>query len=187
MTIIKRVTAAALAALGIAACGSGAATGSGTGGAPAPGTLGQAAFKFAACMRSHGVASFPDPVITHQAGNTQVAIRAPAGAEAGPGFKTAQQACGGILPNPQQIQGAQSSALLAHEHGLLRFSRCMRGHGVSRFPDPTSQGQLTVAMITADGIDIHAPNVLQAVKVCLPASGGAITPADVQRAENGQT
>jgi hypothetical protein len=179
------VTAVALVALVAAACGSSASTGAG--GAPSPTTLGQAAFKFAACMRSHGVASFPDPVITRQAGNTQIAIRAPAGAAAGPGFKTAQQACDGILPSPQQMQAAQSSALLARRQGLLRFARCMRGHGVSRFPDPTNQGQMTVAMITADGIDIHAPNVLQAVKVCLPASGGAITPADVQRAENGQT
>ena len=66
----------------------------------------------------------------------------------------------------------------------LSFARCMRGHGVSRFPDPTAQGQLTVAMVQAQGIDIHSPAVLQAVQACLPASHGMLTPAKVREALN---
>ena len=60
----------------------------------------------------------------------------------------------------------------------------MRGHGVSRFPDPTTQGQLTVEMVQAQGIDLHSPAVLQAVQACLPASHGLLTPAKVSAALN---
>jgi hypothetical protein len=58
----------------------------------------------------------------------------------------------------------------------------MRSHGVGRFPDPTAQGQLTVEMVQAQGIDIHSTNVLHVVQTCLPASHGALTPAKVRRA-----
>ena len=52
----------------------------------------------------------------------------------------------------------------------------------SRVPDPTAQGQLTVEMGQAEGIDVHSPAVLHVVQVCLPASHGALTPAKVQEA-----
>jgi hypothetical protein len=58
----------------------------------------------------------------------------------------------------------------------------MRSHGVSRFPDPTAQGELTVAMVQAQGIDVHSPAVLHAVQTCLPASHGALTAAKVRAA-----
>jgi hypothetical protein len=60
----------------------------------------------------------------------------------------------------------------------------MRSHGVSRFPDPNAQGQLTVAMGRAQGINLHSPAVLRAVQACLPASHGALTPAKVRAALN---
>jgi hypothetical protein len=60
----------------------------------------------------------------------------------------------------------------------------MRSHGVTRFPDPTAQGDLTVAMVQAQGIDVHSPAVLRVVQACLPASHGALTPAKVREALN---
>jgi hypothetical protein len=57
---------------------------------------------------------------------------------------------------------------------------------VAGFPDPTSQRQLTVAMVKAAGVDLHAPAVLTAAKGCIGVSHGAITPADVERAVNGR-
>ena len=60
----------------------------------------------------------------------------------------------------------------------------MRSHGVARFPDPTAQGQLTVEMVEAQGIDVHSPAVLRIVQACLPASHGALTPAKVRAALN---
>jgi hypothetical protein len=55
---------------------------------------------------------------------------------------------------------------------------------VSRFPDPTAQGQLTVEMVQAQGIDAHSPAVLRVVEACLPASHGWLTPAKVREAIN---
>ena len=66
----------------------------------------------------------------------------------------------------------------------LSFARCMRNHGVARFPDPTAQGQLTVEMVQAQGIDVRSPAVLRIVQACLPASHGALTPAKVREALN---
>ena len=66
----------------------------------------------------------------------------------------------------------------------LSFARCMRGHGLARFPDPTPQGQLTIEMVRAQGIDVRSPRILRIVTKCLPASHGALTPAKVRQALN---
>jgi hypothetical protein len=60
----------------------------------------------------------------------------------------------------------------------------MRSHGVSRFPDPTAQGGLSVEMVQAKGIDVHSRAVLRVVQACLPASHGALTPAMIRHSLN---
>jgi hypothetical protein len=60
----------------------------------------------------------------------------------------------------------------------------MRSHGVARFPDPTPQGELSVALVQAHGIDVHSPTVLRVVQTCLPASHGGLTAAKVREALN---
>ena len=54
----------------------------------------------------------------------------------------------------------------------LSFARCVRHRGVSRFPDPNAKWLLTVAMVQAQGIDVHSPQVLRVIQACLPASHG---------------
>lgn len=89
--------------------------------------------KFAACMRSHGLPNFPDP-------NGQGVIQLDSGSGVDPGspkFRAARQACDKLLPNggqptPAQIAKAQQDA--------LKFSACMRSHGLKDFPDPTFVG-----------------------------------------------
>jgi hypothetical protein len=131
-------------------------------------------------MRSHGVSSFPDPDGTGGISK----LRVVAARQANPTrFNSADSACSHLLPAsgslgpPETAQ--QQRTQLADE---LSFARCMRSHGVSRFPDPTAQGQLTVEMVEAQGIDVHSPAVLRAVQKCLPASHGALTPAKVREA-----
>ena len=51
--------------------------------------------------------------------------------------------------------------------------------------DGVMGGQLTLAMVDAAGVDVHAPAVQAAARTCLPAADGAITAAQVYRAENG--
>jgi hypothetical protein len=97
-------------------------------------------------------------------------------------FNAAQTACIHLLPSGslgQQQTAQQKRTQLADE---LSFARCMRSHGVARFPDPTAQGDLSVERVKAQGIDVHAPAVLRVVQACLPASHGGLTAAKVRAA-----
>lgn len=134
---------------------------------------------FSHCMRSNGVSSFPDPQ-RYVGGNAKLTIH-----QFGvgtPHFRTALAACNHLLPThggSSQESAQQQRARLADE---LSFARCMRSHGVARFPDPTAQGELSIEMVQAQGIDVRSPAVLRVVTACLPASHGALTPAKVRDA-----
>ncbi len=135
------------------------------------------ALAFARCMRAHGIAGWPDPTAGGVFDKSKlVALNLPAARvrrlEEGP--------CKGLLPDAGPP--TQTISVQAKVADGLSFARCMRGHGVHAFPDPTAQGQLTVEMVQAQGIDIHSPQVLHVVQTCLPASHGALTPAKVRQA-----
>jgi hypothetical protein len=132
---------------------------------------------FSQCMRSHGLPNFPDPQ-RFVGGNVKLTIHQVAPPQA------ALSACDHLLPTnggSASQTAQQQRTQLADE---LSFARCMRSHGVSRFPDPTAQGELSVDMVQAQGIDVHSPAVLQAVQACLPASHGGLTAAKVRAAIN---
>ncbi|HEY2073150.1 MAG TPA: hypothetical protein VGG88_06220 [Gaiellaceae bacterium] len=167
----------------------------GCGGAGSPGVAGVAAsttttaaqnaipasalVAFSRCMRTNGAPSFPDP--QHMpGGNVKLTIHQYG--NAGPKFQTALNACNHLLPN----RGSQQTAAQLHTQLLdeLSFAKCMRSHGEARFPDPTAQGELSVAMVQAQGIDVHSPAVLHVVQTCLPASHGALTAKKVEEAIN---
>ncbi|MGH2933011.1 MAG: hypothetical protein ACRDL2_00645 [Gaiellaceae bacterium] len=127
---------------------------------------------FARCMRSHGVPKWPDvgKPTPQQAGvsNSQ--------------FQAGVAACRQLLPNggsTSQETAQQKRTRIADE---LSFAKCMRSHGVARFPDPTAQGDLSVEIVQAQGIDVHSTAVLHVVQACLPASHGALTAAKVGEA-----
>lgn len=123
------------------------------------------------CMRSHGLSNWPD---TGKPTPEQLGVSPSQ-------FDAALSACQHLLPHGGVAQQTahQRQTQLADE---LSFARCMRGHGVTSFPDPTAQGELTVAMVQAQGIDVHAPAVLRVVQACLPASHGGLTMAKVREA-----
>jgi hypothetical protein len=134
-------------------------------------------------MRNHGLSSFPDPTMTDHNGQQVAYLTATIPINPSPAFKSAQNACRGILPTPINASAAQlAQQQQAREQHLLAFAKCLRSHGIPDFPDPTSQGQLTLEMVNAAGIDLHAPTVLTAAKSCLGTSDGTITTADLQRA-----
>jgi hypothetical protein len=111
--------------LALAACG-------GSSGKPNnAGVRASAGIKYADCMRSHGLPNFPDP----SAGG---AIQLSAGSginPASPAFQSAQKECGKLLPGggPPQ-RGTSETQKLA----MLHLAQCMRAHGFTSFPDPTS-------------------------------------------------
>jgi hypothetical protein len=135
----------------------------------------------AAC--TSGLSSFPDPSMTDHNGQNVGYFATPSSLVTSPTFKSANKACQGILlPDLDTTQAVAAQA--ARKQHMLAFAKCVRGHGVPRFPDPTTQGWLTQQIIASAGIDLQAPAVLAAAKACLPAADGAITPQQVQQAIN---
>ena len=135
---------------------------------------------FSQCMRSNGAPNFPDPQ-RFAGGNVKLTIHQLGSSS--PHFDAAMTACNHLLPSGGSLQqtAQQARTQLADE---LSFARCMRSHGVARFPDPTAQGHLSVEMVQAQGIDVHSPAVLRVVQACLPASHGGLTAAKVREAIN---
>lgn len=131
---------------------------------------------FSQCMRANGVSSFPDPQHFPD-GSVKLVIHAGQGT---PHFQAAMRACSHLLPSrsAQTQSDQQTRTQIADE---LSFARCVRHRGVSRFPDPNASG-LTVAMVQAQGIDVHSPQVLRVIQACLPASHGGLTAAKVREA-----
>jgi hypothetical protein len=140
-----------------------------------------APFRYARCIRSHGVPSFPDPQVTSSPGSTSVRQMVPASVANTPKFKSAQKACGGLLPGPGARGGREGPAAAV----LLAFARCLRGHGLSGFPDPGRDGRITEQMISAAGVNLRGPAFLSAARACIGVTHGAITAADVLQAANG--
>ncbi|HEY4412455.1 MAG TPA: hypothetical protein VGN06_05610 [Gaiellaceae bacterium] len=105
------------------------------GGSPA-GQAGTAANGFAQCMRSNGVPNFPDP---DRSGAIPKESLQQLGVTSSR-FQSAQSACRHLLPNggsgPTAAQVQQVRVL------SLRFSQCVRAHGVPTFPDPDSSGRI---------------------------------------------
>jgi hypothetical protein len=112
---------------------------------------------YSQCMRSHGVPDFPDPV-----GNT-LQIKAGQGSDLDPNsaqMQSAQKACQSLAPSGNQ--GGTVSP--AQEVQALKFSACMRSHGVPNFPDPTFSGGGVQLKVT--GIDPNSPQMTAAQKAC---------------------
>jgi hypothetical protein len=149
-----------------------------SGGVPKDGI--QAAYRFSACMRNHGVTSFPDPIVHSSGTSTSVGLRVDPSETSSPSFKSAQQACQHILPAPSPSQVAAQEH--THELHMLSFARCMRARGVTDFPDPDNHGNITPATLSAAGIDIHAPALEQAAIACVPSSHGDLTAGQIRQA-----
>jgi hypothetical protein len=124
---------------------------------------------FAQCMRSHGEPDFPEP--------TEGKLLIKGGPHNGlnpgsPQFQSAMRACGHLMPN-HAPSPAQSAELQAK---ALKFSACMREHGVPNFPDPKFSGggaQLRIGG-PSSGINPRSPQFQAAQKTCqgdLPGSG----------------
>jgi len=140
-----------------------------------------AAFKYASCMRKHGVAGYPDPqVTTNPDGSVAMAVAGPANASGAPAFRSAQKACSGILLAQSSSNGPGGPS----RQEFLAFAHCLHTHGISEFPDPNTQGQITGQMIDASGVDLKAPSFMAAADACVGVTHGAITRAGVARLVN---
>jgi len=135
---------------------------------------------YAQCMRAHGVADFPDP--NSQGGFT---LQGGPNSDLSPNSSTFQQAnedCQrftptsglGHGPSPAQVAQAQAQA--------LKFSQCMRSHGLADFPDPVFHsgggGGISISIKAGPGSDLtpNSPAFQSAQSACqklLPGPKGA--------------
>jgi hypothetical protein len=120
---------------------------------------------YSSCMRSHGVPSFPDP---DSQGHLNLKFTKGGALDpSSPQFQAAQQACKRLAPSQNtSTTNAQFSAQ------ALKFSACMRSHGVPKFPDPKTSGGVTGLLIT--GINPHSPQFQAAMQACrslMPGGG----------------
>jgi hypothetical protein len=137
---------------------------------------------YAQCMQSHGVANFPDPGRNGAIDKDQIIALGN-----GPQIAVASKDCQHAMPASGLGPGGLASLPPRTRFtDAMAFARCVRKHGFLNFPDPTRSGDLTPQMITAAGINLHQPAVLQAGDACVSASHGGITRAMVARAVAGQ-
>jgi hypothetical protein len=176
--------AAAGVALLLAACGGSSNNPSTNGGkSPSPASFAADAYKHAECMRRHGVPNFPNPQIVNTTTQHEIRQALPQSVGESPQFKTAQNACKGLLPEPHNGgPGEDAAEQRSHTKTFLALARCLRSHGVQGFPDPNAQGQLSLTTIRAAGVDLQAPSFLTAAKACVGVTHGAITLAQVEQA-----
>jgi hypothetical protein len=122
---------------------------------------------FSACMRSHGVPTFPDP-------DSSGTIHVPSSIDDLPTAKAAYRACGNLAPSGGSITGQGEITGQGHlmtQDQLLAFARCMRSHRVPNFPDPqVVNGHLNIPD-THGQIDPSSPIVTAAIAACRSTLG----------------
>jgi hypothetical protein len=115
--------------------------------------------KFAQCMRTHGEPEFPEPV----EGDIEIHSRNGSGPNPeSPQWKAAEKACSKYAPPNIAPSPAQQKA---HQEQALKFSECMRHHGVPNFPDPKFSSGGGVQM-SLKGINPGSPQFQAAQKAC---------------------
>jgi len=180
------VTAGLLAVgVGIAACGGPSTAGvatistttvaspSGGGSTQATGLL-----AYASCMRSHGVANFPDP--GGKGGIPKAAVIQAFSAVSNSQAENAQNACRRLLPPGGSLSGqATQSVPTQDQQDYLKAAACMRSHGITNFPDPVFSGS-NVSFPIPSSINSNSTQFNQARQTCqrlipagLPDSGSA--------------
>jgi len=129
------------------------------------------ALAFAQCMRTNGVASWPDPEST----GTFTKMTAQQLGVSESQFQSAETTCQPILSAGDDAarQNKMNQALPQ----LLAFALCMRGHGIANMPDPDTQGQFAVGPGTS--IDIDTDQFHAAREACTnaaPSPSGSKSP-----------
>jgi hypothetical protein len=123
---------------------------------------------FSACMRRNGVPSFPDP-----SKNGGITINGGRGLNPDSSqFKAAETKCQKLLPNGGQPSAAEQAKM---QEQALRYSACMRSHGVPKFPDPQFSAGSSRIKIGGNGIDPRSPTFQAAQKACASVLPGLKT------------
>jgi hypothetical protein len=194
---VKRPIAAVMAtvavALPVAACGSSPSS-TGPGGSPSGGGSSSALSgePFSVCMRSHGVPRYPDPPPQAPPGFPAVVKSAHAVGVSPSKLEAAERACYHTLPidatklthlslaQCEYIGDCPRALVQQAMTQLENYARCMRSHGLPRWPDPVigANGAPYFAISTSkDGFAPYSSQVEAKDRICTrvehPAIGGA--------------
>jgi hypothetical protein len=175
MTRLICLTLALAAAVPLVGCGGGGHSGTNSS-ASTDGRF-QQALKFSQCMRSHGLPNFPDPQQSGLGGGVQLTLNKSSGLNPNSAtFKSALAACRKYSPGGRTGGKPLSPAEKAQ---FLRYSQCMRTHGVPNFPDPKfSSGG---AQLQLQGIGPGSPGFDKAQKACQSVLPGKVGGGTVQK------
>lgn len=116
----------------------------------------QTAVQYAQCMRANGDPSWPDPNSNGMFANNNGSLD-----ESSAAYKKANNACSKYQTSNNAPNAAQQQQALAT---LLKYSQCMRAHGVKNYPDPTADS--TGVSISTSGIDRNSPQYQTAKQAC---------------------
>jgi hypothetical protein len=97
--------------------------------------------------------------------------------------------CGGGSPGGVATAGPSTTSTASRSSSrgtpyedALRYSKCMRAHGVANFPDPDAQGDIRMSS-SGSGVDARTPQYQAAAKNCQklePATGQSTSPPGAQ-------
>jgi hypothetical protein len=156
MSTLSRVLAAVGCSAALVACGSSGKSGTGV----ASSRYAQA-LRHADCMRSHGVPSFPDPSANGAPNGPGSGISL-----ASPAFRSAVEACRALAPDGAAVPKlTEGQKLIA-----LKFSQCMRAHGVKNYPDPQFSA-MGYRLTLPPGLSQNSPALKSAQATCDSSAG----------------
>ena len=126
------------------------------------------------CLRQHGLTNLPDPAVASSGPAKGQTIIDKSALHAFPDslVTNAMAACQTELQKAG-VGGGSSARTPQEIQDGLAFSRCVRAHGISNFPDPNGQGSFNLA---GTGINQHSLTAAQlaAAKACLSVAHGAV-------------
>jgi hypothetical protein len=117
----------------------------------------QQAVAYAKCMRTHGDPAWPDPTSNGMFGNNNGSLNQSSAA-----YKAADKVCAKLGPGSNAPPAAQLQQGLAQ---LVKYAKCMRAHGIPKFPDPISDSS-GVYFSYSGNIGQHTPQFQVAREAC---------------------
>jgi hypothetical protein len=122
------------------------------------------AVAYVTCMRTHGITDEPSP---DNDGNIDIkALHPGPNSDLNPTdalYVAANKTCQHLLPNGGRITPAE---LHSDQTKSLKWSLCMRAHGLPNFPEPGSNGLISVHAIISAGVDGASPTFQAASHAC---------------------
>jgi hypothetical protein len=121
--------------------------------------------QYSQCVREHGVPDFPDLVLADGQLGLPDDATGTAGKQAMESNRAAQDACKSIMARlPASAQ--KNPPLTADDvRKLIRFSQCVREHGIPDWPDPGPDGVFPLAG-TSLGTEGKSPRMIAAMQAC---------------------